>query len=120
MPCLLQVNIVPPESQLSGTDRSAVQVIPYCIDSDFFREVPVPDIRERLGLGTRRVILFQGRLSPEKGPQLLMDALPTVIAERSDCRALFVGPDEGPGFDGPTCLVLNCVRSPKRRALTRT
>ena len=37
------------------------------------------------------VVLFVGRLATQKGPDLLLDALPLVLAQRSDVKFAFVG-----------------------------
>jgi glycosyltransferase involved in cell wall biosynthesis len=85
-----------------GGDRRTVMTIPYGVDTEFYRPVDGSSIRERHGLGDRTVILFQGRLSPEKGPDVLLRALPRILAEVPDAVVLFVGPDESVNFEGPT------------------
>lgn len=89
--------------ELVGMSREQVRVIPYGVDLNFFRKVDPGEVVDRHGLHGRPVILFQGRISGEKGPQVLIDALPHVISQLPQVITLFVGPDEGPGT-GPTGL----------------
>lgn len=90
--------------ELVGMPAEKVTVIPYGVDPAFFRPADATSIAAVHRLEGRRIILFQGRLSEEKGPQVLLDALPHVFEQVPDATAIFVGPDEGPGFDGPTGL----------------
>lgn len=49
-------------------------------------------LRERLGLApTAPILLHAGRLSPEKGQEHLIAALPAVVRERPDARLVLVG-----------------------------
>lgn len=88
--------------ELAGLSDRRVHVIPYGVDLDFFRPVDASALRSRLRLNEKRVILFQGRLSPEKGPQVLIDAMPQVLNSRPDTTVVLVGPDEGPNFEKST------------------
>jgi len=88
--------------ELLGMKRDRVTVIPYGVDTAFYRRVDGSSLAQRYGIGGRRVILFQGRVSGEKGPQVLVDALPDVFRAVPESVAFFVGPDEGPNFEGAT------------------
>ena len=90
---------------LLGLDDPAVQVVPYGVDTQFFRPVNPASVVAGNGLQGRQVILFQGRLSQEKGPQTLIEALPSILRSVDDAFVLFVGPDEGPHLEGPTGFV---------------
>lgn len=48
-------------------------------------------LRNDLGLEGRKIILFVGRLSKVKGPHILLQALPKIIAEHPDVSLVFVG-----------------------------
>ncbi len=52
------------------------------------------ELKTQLGLTSKRIILFVGRLSPIKGPQILLKAIPLIIKKIPDSVFLFVG-------DGP-------------------
>ncbi len=49
--------------------------------------------KELLGLSNRKVILFVGRKCPEKGPQIIVDALPSIVKQYPNTTAIFIGPD---------------------------
>ncbi|NVM53889.1 MAG: glycosyltransferase family 4 protein [Candidatus Helarchaeota archaeon] len=51
-------------------------------------------LKRDLGLNSNKIILFVGRMSPIKGPQILMQAIPTVIKKFPESIFLFLG-------DGP-------------------
>jgi glycosyltransferase involved in cell wall biosynthesis len=52
-------------------------------------ETKYPSLRER------RLILYAGQLLPRKGPHLLVEAAPALLARYPDCLFAFVGPDLG-------------------------
>jgi glycosyltransferase involved in cell wall biosynthesis len=75
---------------------------PYCVDTTAFagdetsRTQLRQATRERLGIGPQqRVILFSGKLSPRKGPDLLLDAVKQLPPdERAATVVLFLGSGE--------------------------
>jgi len=54
--------------------------------------VDCAEIKSRYGIAPMTpTILFVGRLAYQKGPDLLLEALPSVLSTRSDAMAVFVG-----------------------------
>ncbi|MHA1651896.1 MAG: glycosyltransferase family 4 protein [Candidatus Helarchaeota archaeon] len=51
-------------------------------------------IQKQLGFDKEKIILFVGRLSPIKGPHLLLQAIPAILKEFPQSKFLFIG-------DGP-------------------
>jgi len=49
------------------------------------------DFRKKYGLGENRIILCVSRLDPRKGQETLINALPKVVKEFPDTKAVFVG-----------------------------
>lgn len=77
-----------------GPDR--VKLVRLVVGMERFSpEVDGAAIRERHELGGNQVLLFVGQLRPRKGPQTLIDAMPGIVSEVPNVRALFVGPDHG-------------------------
>jgi glycosyltransferase involved in cell wall biosynthesis len=77
----------------TGTPESRMVLIPYGVDTEQFR--PIPDARSLLGLPEhKRIVLYVGRLSHEKGVRELLQALHTVGESLSDVDLHLVG-------DGP-------------------
>jgi glycosyltransferase involved in cell wall biosynthesis len=77
---------------------SLVRVVPNPIDINVF----VPPSQPRSGRTGPRVILYTGRVHPEKGVHLLIDAFTKLAANHPDIRLRIVGPmaiDEGGGGD---------------------
>jgi len=70
-----------------------VDVIPNGIDPDDYRlKVDPGRIKEKYGIHPLApVILFTGRLVYQKGPDLLVEAIPKVLANRWDARFIFAG-----------------------------
>lgn len=56
--------------------------------------VPAPqNFRSRLNLEGKQIILFMGRLSPIKGPDLLLEAFARIAPLKDSLRLVFAGPD---------------------------
>jgi glycosyltransferase involved in cell wall biosynthesis len=52
---------------------------------------PTKRIREELGLGNEKIILFVGRISAEKGVHVLIKAMSQVLESEPDCVLLILG-----------------------------
>lgn len=70
---------------------------PHCVDDTFFSPTPAAraeadTLRAKLALGTRRVILFAGKLVPKKQPRALLDAF--IDLARPDTALVFIGDGE--------------------------
>jgi glycogen(starch) synthase len=66
---------------------------------------PVQDytsLRDELELSSKKIVLFAGRLSPIKGPQVLIQAIPQIIKKFPDVLFLFIG-------DGPLSTYLHSM-----------
>ena len=77
--------------QNSSLDRRSAYILYNCIDTERFRPAPPPmALRTRLGFGPRDfVMLFCGRLEPDKGIHKLMEALSKLPVP--NIRLLIVG-----------------------------
>jgi glycosyltransferase involved in cell wall biosynthesis len=53
----------------------------------------VEQAKKELGLQNHRIVLFVGRKCPEKGPQVLLKALPKIVSYNPRVLAVLVGPD---------------------------
>lgn len=53
----------------------------------------VLNAKKNLFLNERQVLLFVGRKCPEKGPQVLIKALPNIVKKNPKVLAIFIGPD---------------------------
>ncbi len=62
----------------------------------FHPSVEYSELENKLSLNGKNIILFVGRLSPIKGPQLLIRAIPKIIKRFPDAFFLFLG--DGPLF----------------------
>lgn len=76
-----------------GVDPARIRVVPNGIDAERFRTTDAATARAGLGLAPAgRLVVCVSRLSPEKGIDLLLDAL--ALVQSADLRAVVVG-------DGP-------------------
>ena len=73
--------------------RDKIVVIPNGINlNDFDIPYSKEECREKLGLPlNKKIILFFGYLSPYKGPDVLVKAMPKIIKEISDVELVFAG-----------------------------
>lgn len=73
-----------------------VRVIPYGIDCGFFdpNRFDANAERQRFQINHRNVIMYAGRLTSQKGVDLLIKALPSVLRELSDTLLIVVGEGE--------------------------
>jgi len=79
----------------TGIDEKRMVIFPNGVDSRLFRpRINVEDLRRRLGLEGKSVVLFLGGLHEGRHPELLVKALPNIVREVKHARILFVG--EGP------------------------
>jgi glycosyltransferase involved in cell wall biosynthesis len=81
---------------LYSLPRERIRIIPNGIIAGKIRRgVDEAGIKEKYGIDpTAPLVLFCGRMKIQKGPDLLVDAVPLVLKNRSDARFVFVG--EGP------------------------
>jgi spore coat protein SA len=71
-----------------GIDTSA---FPSADETRASRGAEVEALRRRLGLGSGPVVLFLGRISPEKGLHVLVEALPRLLERVPDAQVVFCG-----------------------------
>ncbi len=72
-----------------GVSEERIEVIPHGIPDCAFAE---PDAAKlRLGFAGRRVILTFGLLSPSKGIEVMIDAMPSIIERRPDAVYVVLG-----------------------------
>ncbi len=58
----------------------------------FYRDVDKEEVKKEYGIPPHvPVILFVGRLTYQKGPDILLDAVPEVLKHQSDTRFIFAG-----------------------------
>lgn len=74
--------------------RTPAVVVPNGVDTDRFTPAPTAPARERLGLPDGPLVLCLGRVTEQKGQDLLLAAWPRVRARVPDARLVVVG-------DGP-------------------
>ncbi len=93
--------------------HSPVVMIPNGIDPEEFRELPPRGELERLypELEGKKVVLFLGRIHPQKGLDILARAFGQIARDREDVRLVIVGPDnEGYQIQVEQMLKTNGVR----------
>lgn len=72
-----------------GADPERIAVIPHGIPDAAFE--PADAARQRLGFAGRRVILTFGLISPNKGIEVMIEAMPAIIAEAPDAVYVVMG-----------------------------
>lgn len=79
----------------SGVSLAKVVVIPNGIAEDDFKSSETGNFRKKYSLGSRRFLLFVGRLNLIKGPDMLLQAFCNIKDRYRDIDLVFVGPDGG-------------------------
>lgn len=80
-----------------GVDPSRTRVVPNGVDPERFRPADAGDLRRRLGVGDRPMLLTVGRLVARKGMDTTIRALPSLQRQVPDVRYVIVG--SGPDRD---------------------
>ncbi len=87
-----------------GCPPGKITVVPLNVSEGFYPTAPLPELRARsrrevlaeLGLpADARLLITSGRVLPIKGFDLLVDALPAVLAAHPTTYLLLYGPDRG-------------------------
>lgn len=71
-----------------------VDIVPNGVDLSTFRRLAGEDLtafRERFAAPSERIVYYVGRLVPEKGIQVLIDAAPKILANRGDVKFVIAG-----------------------------
>lgn len=84
-----------PHFKSYGVSADRVTVIPNGVTPECFTATNDGNFRARVGLGADPFILFLGRLSLIKGPDLLLQAFAGLAPEFRRHHLVFVGPDDG-------------------------
>lgn len=80
-----------------GAQERKIAVIPCGVDLEMFRPYPKLVARKALGLNGQPVVLYVGRIEPEKGIDLLLEAQAISPAGHQNTRLMIVGGDEAEG-----------------------
>lgn len=76
--------------ELYDASPAKIAIIPCGVDMEMFRPHPKDWARLALGLNASRIILYVGRLEPEKGLDLLLDAV-ALMKDRDGLTVLILG-----------------------------
>jgi glycogen(starch) synthase len=80
---------------LYHVDEAKVRVVPNGVDPEKFKPAePNEELKRRLGVGNKRIVLFVGRLIHRKGLPFLIEAAARAVKEYGDIAFVIVG--EGP------------------------
>jgi phosphatidylinositol alpha-1,6-mannosyltransferase len=79
---------------ISKSAASAMVKIAPGIDTDHFAPVDSSELKETLGLASKKVIVSVGRLVHRKGQDILIQAMPEVLKKIPDAHLVLIG--EGP------------------------
>ena len=78
-----------------GVDPNKIVHIPNGVNSEDFKAKDSTPFKEKYGLKDFPIILFLGRLSHIKGPDLLLRAYANIKHKIAGCHLVFAGPDDG-------------------------
>jgi len=73
---------------------SRMTVLNDAIDPQFYKpSLSTEAAKVALGLSDYNVLLFVGRKCPQKGPEVLINAMPEILKHYPKTKAIFLGPD---------------------------
>lgn len=75
-------------------EKDKIEVTLSGIPSDCLRLRNVNVFRKKHGLMNKKIVLYIGRINPQKGVQHLLKAVPIVSEKMSNVVFVFIGPDE--------------------------
>lgn len=79
-----------------GIDERRIMILPNCVDVSYFQEtqnlhVKVGLLREKYGIGNRKVMLFLGTMSKGRGVDIILKSIPEIKSKGYDILAMLVG-----------------------------
>ncbi len=79
-------------ASLFNVPRDKIWMIPNGIDTEIYRPTPQDDLfRRRYAKQDERIVLYVGRLVPEKGVNVLIGAVPKILSVHPDSKFVIVG-----------------------------
>jgi glycosyltransferase involved in cell wall biosynthesis len=78
--------------ELYGVSKNKIRRVPNGVDTERFKPLSeCEEIKRRLGVSDRQIVLFVGRLIPRKGLPYLIEAADVILRERKETVFLIVG-----------------------------
>lgn len=78
-----------------GGDKALIEYIPNGMSKEFSIKVKNNDFKKKYGIKDKKMVLFLGRLTKTKGPDILMQSAYQILEKRKDIAFVFIGGDEG-------------------------
>ncbi|MCC6019313.1 MAG: glycosyltransferase family 4 protein [Candidatus Verstraetearchaeota archaeon] len=77
-----------------SVDSTKIKVLHNAVDTDLFKfdEIRAKMIREKLGIQNEPLLLYVGRIIPEKGLGKLIKIMPLILSEFPEAKLIIVGP----------------------------
>ena len=77
-----------------NVDLTRIKVLHNAVDSDLFKfdEIRAKMIREKLGIQNEPLLLYVGRIIPEKGLDKLIKIMPLILSEFPTAKLIIAGP----------------------------
>lgn len=92
--------------ELFGIPQENIELMPNGVSLTRFNPfITADDLKEHLGLKNKQIILYIHHLSPRKGPEYLIKAIPPIKKHVPNCVAILIG--DGPQKNELERIILN-------------
>jgi len=77
------------------SEKEKIKIIPNGVDKILYKKIKNNQFKKKNKIKEKYLVLFFGRLSPTKGPEILAKTAINISKKRKDIAFVWIGPDEG-------------------------
>ncbi len=74
-------------------NKNKIEILHIAVDTSKKANKNIEEIKKKLNLHHKKIILFVGRKCPDKGPMVLIKAVKSIVKKYPDILCILIGPD---------------------------